>query len=117
MASELEVKALFDQLTAAGISSSQLSALIKGAKAEGKIATKRGAAPSTDPNKMKVKGLVMGVDGLLQTVIDAASVDGLKSFMVKLTDDWSINFIRKVPRVKKEKTEKPVEAMSEPSLA
>lgn len=117
MATEQEVKALFEQLVQSGVNSSQLSALIKGAKADGKIVSKRGAAPSTDPIKLGIKDQILAVTGLLQKVIDAAkAVDG-KSYMVKLTDDWSINFVKKVPRVKKAKVEKPAADLTEPSLA
>jgi len=117
MASEQEVKALWEQLLAAGVQSSQLTAMIKSAKQSGQIVSKRGAVPSNDPSKIKVRELVMGLDGLLKIVVDAASKDNLKSFMVKLTDDWSINFIKKVPRVTKEKKEEPKKDFSEPALA
>jgi len=117
MASEQEVKALWEQLLAAGVQSSQLTAMIKSAKQSGQIVSKRGATPSNDPSKIKVRELVMGLDGLLKIVVDAASKDNLKSFMVKLTDDWSINFIKKVPRVTKEKKEEPKKDFSEPALA
>lgn len=107
-------------LASQGVNYGDFLKTLKGMKAKGDIkSTGRGKVPSDDPFRLLVKGAItsISIEGTpLLTAVEREAKTAT-SFMLTLSDNWKINFVKNVkkPKKAKAKTEAPKE-MEEPTV-
>lgn len=107
-------------LASLGVSYGDVQKALKGMKASGEIkSTGRGKVPSDDPLRLSLKSAILSIniEGTpLLTAVDRATKT-TTSFMLTLSDDWKLNFVKntKKPKKAKAKTVAPKE-MEEPTV-
>jgi hypothetical protein len=109
MADTAKLESLLKELANQGFQFSDIQKALKGAKDAGIIKSKgRGKQPENDPLRMEVRDALLGlkVNGtdLMSKVADATKET--VSFMVTLNDNYKVNFIKNMPKDKKEKSDK-----------
>lgn len=131
MANEEKIAALIAALASEGIQFGDVLKGLKDAKDKGIIKSKgRGKVPEDSPLRNAVISAINSihlnykdgdatVDGDLLKVITDNTVDAT-SFMVTLNDNWKVNFVKNLPKEKKEKEDKKADgpaAFDEPVVA
>lgn len=123
MADANKVAELLAALAGEGFQYGDIMKALKSAKDSGVIKAKgRGKVPENDPLRISVRDalLAMKVDGktLVEQLTDATKET--VSFMLTLNDNFKVNFIKNMPKEKKEKQakkEKGPETFEEPAVA
>ena len=123
MADTAKLEALLKELAGQGFQFSDIQKALKGAKDAGIIKSKgRGKQPENDPLRVAIRDalLQLQVNGgnLMDKVVDATKET--VSFMVTLNDNYKVNFIKNMPKEKKEKTDKKTtgpDTFEEPAVA
>lgn len=117
MANEEKIAALIAALASEGIQFGDVLKGLKDAKDKGIIKAKgRGKVPEDSPLRNAVIAAISGlhlnykdgdntVNGDLLAVISDNTKDAT-SFMVTLNDNWKVNFVKNLPKEKKDKQEK-----------
>ena len=109
MADTAKLASLLQELANQGFQFSDIQKALKGAKDAGIIKSKgRGKQPENDPLRIEVRDALLGLK-LNGTDLMAKVADATKdstSFMVTINDNYKVNFIKNMPKEKKDKTDK-----------
>lgn len=118
-----KVAELLAALAGEGFQYGDIMKALKGAKDAGIIKAKgRGKVPENDPLRISVRDALLAIKVNGKTLVDqiTEATKETSSFMLTLNDNFKVNFVKNMPKEKKDKQEKKAkgpDSFEEPAVA